>query len=66
MNDILVLIFNFVDKGSDYKSVLFTCKKWYQLAYSKTKCHQLCNHLITLLTLFPNKPWNWYNISSNP
>src|SRR5258708_4326649 len=66
MDDVLPLIFNFINIGSDYKSVLFTCNKWYQFAYSKDKCHQLCNHLLTLLTLFPNKPWNWGCLSRNP
>jgi hypothetical protein len=59
MDDIFPLIFNLIDRGSDYKSILFTCAKWYQFAYNKKKCHRLCNHLLTLLTFFPDKPWNW-------
>jgi hypothetical protein len=58
MDDIFPLIFNFIDRGSDYKSVLFTCKKWHQLAYNEDKCDQLCNHLLTLLTIFPKKRWD--------
>ena len=26
----------------------------------------MVNHLLKLLELYPNKPWNWYWLSSNP
>ena len=32
------------------------------LGYKKTRC----NHLVTLMNLFPDKDWNWCELSRNP
>ena len=66
--EIWSIIFGHVGEGSTYKNILFTCKGFQQLMerdYPEKK-DRLCNHLATLLKLFPNKPWDWYGLSANP
>ena len=68
VEEILIELFSFVNDGYTYKSVVFTCKKWnsfMKINYPE-KRNKVCNHLLTLLQKYPNKPWNWCNLSANP
>jgi hypothetical protein len=48
-----------------WKSFIFTCKAF--LAYNnKAEITAPVNHLLTLLTLFPDKDWSWAGLSQNP
>ncbi len=61
-------ILNFTDWGSTFKSILFTCKRWnnLQLKIIPNGRSIFANHLTTLIKLCPDKPWDWYKLSSNP
>ena len=66
--DVLGYIFSFIKKGSEYKSCLFTCKLWMTII---KEIHpnadiKMCNHLLTLLKLFPHKNWDYDRLSRNP
>ena len=66
--DILFNIFRFINDGSTYKSIIFTCKDWKRVIdtnYPSMK-NKLTNHLQTLLLKYPDKPWDWSEISVNP
>ena len=63
-DEIFDLIIKFIVDGKTFKSILETCKSFYN-------CHKhnylkYCNQLWTLITRYPKKPWNWCSISSNP
>ena len=64
--DILNLIAENIDKGSDWKQYIFTCKRFYKLN-SQDKIDKFSNHLLTVLIQKPNKNWNYsYGLSSSP
>src|SRR5271166_4096471 len=68
IDDILHYIFSFIKEGSTFKSVLFTCRRWYEIVL---KVHPngriiFANHLTTLLKFLPDKPWNFDMLSKNP
>ena len=65
--DILSFIFSYINDGYTYKATIFTCKDWYNIIQNKhpnlwKKC---CNMLMTILKFYPDKPWNWFDISRN-
>jgi hypothetical protein len=66
--NVLFNIFEHVDDGVTYKSILFTCKDWKHIMESRhpTKRNKVINHLQTLLLKYPDKPWDWDSISWNP
>ena len=68
-DDCLAMVFALSD-GTTYKSVLFTCARWCGLVRSNARLHSMkntmCNHLVTLLNMYPDVSWNWYEISKNP
>jgi hypothetical protein len=54
--------------GSDYKSLILVNHKIQKIGYQlwdDAKC-LLANHLLTLLKLYPNKPWSWSSVRNNP
>src|SRR6476620_8855776 len=57
-----------IDRGSIYKSVIFSCKSLNIIGKTLLPKAdiQFCNQLIQLLGKYPNKLWNWYGISRNP
>jgi hypothetical protein len=56
-NDILTIIFGFIDKGSDYKAITYVCTRWNNIMrkVQPDADVKLCNHLLTLLKLFPDQ-----------
>jgi hypothetical protein len=67
-DELLEYFFSFINWGTTFKTILFTCKHWYtlQLKVIPEGKNIFANHLLTLLKLFPDKPWNWYWVSRNP
>lgn len=59
--DCLTEIFRYIDAGSDYKSIVFTCREWCDVMIKiyPNLAQQLTNHLATLVKMFPEKSWNW-------
>ena len=62
MDDCWSYIFTFVDRDT-FHSISRVCKKFYQISQKDAR---FTNHLLILLRMFPDKPWNWYGISQNP
>ena len=62
--DILREISKYIPKGS-WKNFIFSCKSCY-LSNSDSEVDKRSNHLWTLVTMFPDKDWDWYGISKNP
>ena len=67
-DDPLTHIFSFVNSGSTFKSVLYTCRRWNILILSVYPNGKIifANHLRTLLKFLPNKPWDYDWLSGNP
>src|SRR5271166_6035772 len=68
IDDILHYIFSFIKEGSTFKSVLFTCHRWYEIVL-KVHCNGriiFANHLTTLLKFLPDQEWDYDWLSSNP
>jgi hypothetical protein len=66
--DLISIIFNYIDSGYTYKSIIFTCKDWYNIMrkYHPNLWIKFCHMFSTILKFYPNKPWNWFYISQNP
>ena len=64
--DVLGLVLDLINTGSDYKSCLFTCKLWYKLIYNHEKELKFMNQLWTLVKLYPDAAWDWDRLSENP
>lgn len=67
-NDYLSVVFSFINRGSDYKTINYVCKRWYNIMreVQPDADVKLCNHLLTLLKLFPDQEWDWHSLSHNP
>src|SRR5205085_974364 len=63
--DVMVEISEHIPDGKTWKSFVWTCRAMYQLNTPK-KVRRYANHLVTLLELFPDKPWDLYGLSQNP
>jgi hypothetical protein len=48
-----------------WKSFILTCRAFYT-HNNRAEIAARANHLLTLLTMFPDKPWNWCGLSRNP
>jgi len=66
IEEIFIYMLNKIGEGSTYKSVLFTCKRWYRLAYSESRVDGFSNHLWTLYKLYPGKFMVEYKLYVNP
>src|SRR5438094_149057 len=67
MIDVLSYLFNFINDGKTYKSILYTSKLFYDIMIKNypIKRYQVYNQLWSLIKLYPDKPWIWSNISIN-
>jgi len=62
--DMIYEISTRIPRGA-WKSFIFTCRAFY--AYnSPAEIAARANHLKTLVYMYPNHPWDWYNMSKNP
>lgn len=50
--------------GATWKAWIFTCKMFAKMN-NPGQINRFSNHLLTLLTMLPDKPWNWHEISRN-
>ncbi len=58
----------FVHCARDYKQILFTCRRFAQLittVFPRARI-ELCNHLLTLIKLFPDAKWSHGCLLMNP
>src|SRR5258708_23141523 len=67
MLDIIPLIFNHVNDGKTYKSILYSSKLFYDIMiyHHPHKRYKVFNQLTTLLKIYPNEDWNWLMLSCN-
>src|SRR5438477_12877 len=67
-NDILLCITLQISSGNTWKSWVQVCKFNYHLSITTLayKRYEVYNQLLSLLKLYPNKPWNWFGLSGNP
>src|SRR5271165_1178856 len=49
-----------VCNGGNYKNIRLVCITWYKLVGDRVD--EFSNHLITLITKYPDKDWHWSNI----
>src|SRR5271165_5817971 len=68
ISEIALNIFRWIDQGSTYKAVLFTCRNWYDLLAGdhEDRVDKYSNHLLTLIKMYPDKSWNWFEVYRNP
>lgn len=52
--------------GITWKGMMFTCSRVYSIMYKAPHQSKVTNHLMTLLQLLPDKPWNYRDLSINP
>jgi hypothetical protein len=54
-DELLKFIFSqaYTGNGKTYKSILFSCKKFYELEYSEDKVDKLANHFWTIIQKYP-------------
>src|SRR5258708_37119595 len=67
MLDVLSLIFNYVNDGKTYKSILYSSKLFYDIMtyYHSRKRYQVYNQLWSIINFYPDEQWNWNSITSN-
>ena len=65
VNDCFIEISKHIDTGSTWKSWILVCREFASMN-SKKQIHRFSNHITTLLSLYPAKPWDWYGLSCNP
>ena len=66
--ELIGTIFTCITYGSDYKTISLVDRYWNRLI---KKVHpnahlKFCNHLLTLLSRYPNQQWSWNDLSLNP
>lgn len=68
IHDVYTVIFNYVNDGKTYKSILYSSKTLYDIMvlHYPQKRYQVYNQLWSLIELYPDKPWDWSQISANP
>jgi hypothetical protein len=62
--DLLTELLSNVQNGKTYKNILRLNKYIYK-RFTPLKLNYV-NQLITLMKLFPDKDWDWFEISRNP
>ncbi len=67
IDDIIFSIANCIAEGSTWKSFLLTCSKFYLVTQQlhEDRSIKFANHLTTLLSKYPDKPWDWSKLSIN-
>ncbi len=63
--DNYVEISKYIDTGSTWKCWILVCRDFAAMN-NINQIRRFSNHLATLLKLFPNKPWDWSEVSRNP
>lgn len=54
-----------ITSGKTYKTILLVSSRYYKLHNSVGTKNKYCNHLLTLLELYPKGNWNWGDLSQN-
>jgi len=62
--ELRAIILGKIDCGSDWKQARLVCRVWCKACGNRVA--EFSNHLWTLVQKFPDKPWEWFNLSSNP
>src|SRR5260221_14457508 len=67
MLDILSYLFKYINDGKTYKSILYSSKLFYDIMIKNYpgKRYQVYNQLWSLIKLYPDKDWDWNDISAN-
>ena len=65
LSDNYIEIARWIDTGTAWKQWIGTCRAFADMN-TNAQVARFSNHLITLLKLYPDHPWNWSRISSNP
>ena len=64
---ILTQILSYINTGVDYKAACLVCKRWFGIvSILFDRGDVFADHLMTLLTLYPDADWNYDKLSENP
>jgi hypothetical protein len=64
--EVIAEITSHVTHPKTYKQLLLSCKVLYEANHSVDRRNSMCNHLWTLINIFPNESWDWNEVYSNP
>src|SRR5271170_3989494 len=66
--DLVPRILSFLPDGTTYKVATLVCQQWHTICAGELRwmIAAYSNHLLTLIKMFPNADWNWYEIIKNP
>src|SRR5271155_2666855 len=64
ITDLLTRILSHIRDGATYKIARLVSSQW--CAAATDRIDEFSNHLWTLIDMFPERPWEWRTIISNP